>query len=74
VADDGKQSTHFVEVGVSYYIAGTIDRLRGTAGGNVAERLAEGRGPFVTVKYAWGELPPYLRQDDQVSVGVGLTF
>jgi hypothetical protein len=71
----GKQSSHFVEVGASYYVAGLVDRLRDTGPiGGAAARVTKGRGPFVTIKYAYGELPPYLVRDEQVSLGVGFSF
>ncbi len=36
--------------------------------------LHEGKGPFVTARYAAGALPPYLESDHQASVGFGITF
>ena len=31
-------------------------------------------GPFLTLRYTGGRLPPCLENDDQVSIGLGLEF
>jgi hypothetical protein len=62
----GKQTTQFVEVGARYFLAGGL--------GILSEVVDANRGPFVTIKYTAGELPPYLETDHQVSLGFGLDF
>lgn len=61
-----KDSTTFVEGGARYYVGSVLESVRRFAGGS--------GGPFVTLKYATGALPPYLESDHQASVGLGLDF
>lgn len=64
----GKKTAQWLEVGANYYVADRIETLRDLLD------VPEGRGPFVTLRYATGELPPYLESDDQASVGLGFDF
>lgn len=80
-----KDTADFYEIGANYYVGHRIDALRklfGEGGAASAVRNAkgftgifsQGEGPFVTVRYAAGKLPPYLESDHQASVGLGITF
>jgi hypothetical protein len=62
----GKETTTFFEVGADYYVGTRLSDLRQFFGGS--------GGPFVTLKYSSGRLPPYLEKNKQVSVGLGLEF
>jgi hypothetical protein len=82
----GKDETNFYEFGVNYYVGNRLDAFRTllakTGAVETAVRnakgltgiLHEGKGPFVTARYAAGALPPYLESDHQASVGLGITF
>ena len=82
----GKDETNFYEFGVNYYVGDRFDAIRKLLKEKVlteeSVRNAKGitgivhqdDGPFVTVRYAAGALPPYLESDHQASVGLGITF
>jgi hypothetical protein len=82
----GKASTNFYEVGLNYYVGDRIEALRKVFGGDdgvgsliseatgMSGLFSQGTGPFVTFRYASGELPPYLESDHQASVGLGIVF
>ena len=61
-----KETTTFVEAGADLYVVQAFQGLRQFAGGT--------GGPFLTLKYTTGRLPPYLEADSQVSAGFGLQF
>ncbi len=64
----GKGTAQWLEVGVNYYVGNQIEALRQWL------NTPSERGPFVTLRYASGELPPYLEPDHQASVGLGFDF
>jgi hypothetical protein len=66
IRDANKATANFVEVGARYFLSGGL--------GVLADEVRPNRGPFLTVKYATGELPPYLEPDSQVSLGFGIDF
>jgi hypothetical protein len=82
----GKASADFYELGANYYVGDRIEPLRKALGENeplgdlvrnakgLSGMFSQGKGPFVTVRYAAGELPPYLETDHQVSLGLGIVF